>query len=86
MAGYAVDAPTTTNVCCAVSGGRCLQRNRPEPLLTERAMLMLLAAITIGLVAGALAYLSTHDLAAATLVGGGATGGGLALLNGLVAR
>jgi hypothetical protein len=62
------------------------QRNRPEPLLTERAMLMLLAAITIGLVAGALGYLSTHDLAAATLVGGGATGGGLALLNGLVAR
>jgi hypothetical protein len=49
-------------------------------------MLMLLAAITIGLVAGALAFLSTHDLAAATLVGGGATGGGLALLNGLVAR
>jgi hypothetical protein len=62
------------------------QRNRPEPLLTERAMLMLLAAITIGLVAGVLAYLSTHDLPAATLVGGGATGGGLALLNGLVAR
>lgn len=62
------------------------RRNEPEPPLSERAMLMLHGAITIGLVAGVLAYLSTHDLAAATLVGGGASGGGLALLNGLVAR
>jgi hypothetical protein len=78
----------TEKVWCASRHGernRVSQNNGPEPLLTERATLIMLAAITIGLVAGTLAYLSTHDLAAATLVGGGATGGGLVLLNGLVA-
>jgi hypothetical protein len=47
---------------------------------------VLLIALVVGLVAGALAFLAYRDVATAVLAGGGAAGGGLALFHGLIAR
>jgi len=57
----------------------------PNRLLTVRAALLLLIAAIVGLVAGAVGYFAYRDLAIAVLVGGGAAGGALGLLHGLLA-
>ncbi|MFJ2241809.1 hypothetical protein [Streptomyces sp. NPDC087859] len=42
---------------------------RSEPLLTQRAVLVLLTAAFFGFVVGGLTYLSTRDVASAALAG-----------------
>jgi len=58
----------------------------PESLLSVRTTLVLLLAALAGVIAGILAGLAHQSLPAAALVGGGATGGALALFHSLVAR
>jgi hypothetical protein len=56
----------------------------PRPLLTIRTALVLLAALVIGLIAGALAFAAYGDLPTAALVAGSAAGGGLALIHSIL--
>jgi hypothetical protein len=58
-----------------------MHRPTPNPLLTVRAALILLTAIVVGLVAGALSYLANHNVPTATLIGGGAAGGAIMLFH-----
>ena len=58
----------------------------PEPLITVRAMVVLLTAVLVGLIAGGLGYMAYGDAPTAALVGGGATGAALALINSLLSR
>lgn len=58
----------------------------PSPLLTVRAALVLLTAIVVGLVAGALGYLANHDVPTATMIGGGAAGGAIMLFHTVLDR
>lgn len=58
----------------------------PSPLLTVRAAVVLLTAIVVGLVAGALGYLAHHDVATGVLIGGGALGAALLLFHSLLGR
>jgi hypothetical protein len=44
----------------------------PDPLLTVRATVVLLAALLVGLLAGVLSYLASPNVPTAVLVGGGA--------------
>jgi hypothetical protein len=60
--------------------------NPPGPLLTVRAAVVLLIALFIGVIAGALAYLVDHSVPSAVLWGGGATGGALLLFHTLIGR
>jgi hypothetical protein len=46
-----------------------------EPLFTVRAAVVLLTALLVALVGGAVAFLAYQDLATAVLVGGGASVG-----------
>lgn len=56
----------------------------PAPLLSVRAALVLLIAVVIGLGAGILGYFAYGGIATATLIGGGAAGGALALVHTLL--
>jgi hypothetical protein len=58
----------------------------PDSLLTVRAALVLLGALSIGVVAGALSYLAQPNVASACLVGGGAVAAAVLLLNTVVGR
>jgi hypothetical protein len=58
----------------------------PAPLLTVRAAVVLLIAVVVGIVAGALGYLAHHDVPLAILVACAAAGGALALFQGLLGR
>lgn len=58
----------------------------PDPLLSVRAALVFLGALTIGVVAGVLSYLAQRDVASACLVGGGAVAAAIVLLNSMVGR
>jgi hypothetical protein len=58
----------------------------PDPLLTVRAAVVLLIAVVVGLVAGAVGFLAHRDLPTAVLVGGGAAGAALVLFHGLLGR
>lgn len=55
-----------------------------EPLLTQRAALLFLLAMLVGLLAGVLAHLDGHTLAGAALIGGSAFAGALVGLNKLI--
>ena len=55
-----------------------------RPLLTLRAAVILLSALIAGAVAGVLAYLATHNPAAAVLAGGSAFVGAIKLLDTLI--
>ena len=55
-----------------------------QTLLTQRAALILLAAVAIGLDAGILAWLAGTRPAAAVLVGGAACAAAITLLNTLI--
>ena len=52
-----------------------------NPLLTQRAAVILFAALIAGLATGILVYLATANPAAAILAGGTAFGGAVKLLN-----
>jgi hypothetical protein len=60
--------------------------DRPVPLLTIRAALLLLIAVSVGIVAGLLAIHASTDrnIPAGILVGGAAAGGALVMFNGLL--
>jgi hypothetical protein len=58
--------------------------NTRQWLLTQRAALILVTALVIGLIAGTLEYLAGDKLAEAVLTGGGCFGGAIALLNTLI--
>ncbi|MDG4794974.1 hypothetical protein [Micromonospora sp. WMMD1082] len=58
----------------------------PGALLSMRATMVLLLAAFTGIIAGVLAILAGHSLPAATLVGGTAAGGALALFHSLIER
>ncbi|WP_217547799.1 hypothetical protein [Streptomyces sp. GbtcB6] len=55
-----------------------------EPLLTQRAVLVLLTAGFMGLVVGGLTYLSTSDVASAVLAGLACTGASTIALHQLI--
>lgn len=55
-----------------------------DGLLSERAALILIAGLVIGVAAGVLAYFAGSKLAAAVLTGGGAFAGAIVLLNSLI--
>jgi hypothetical protein len=55
------------------------------PLLTQRAALILVAALVIGVFAGMLAYLAGTKPADAVLTGGAAWAAAITLLNALIA-
>ncbi|HEY8044907.1 MAG TPA: hypothetical protein VIF35_11620 [Streptosporangiaceae bacterium] len=55
-----------------------------RPLLTQRAAIILFAALITGLATGVLVYLATVNPAAAILAGGTAFGGAAKLLNSLI--
>lgn len=59
---------------------------QPRPLLTVRTAFVLLTALVIGLIAGALAYAAHGSVPTAALIGGSSAGGGLALVHSLLAR
>lgn len=52
-----------------------------QPLLTQRAAIVFIAAFVIGLAAGVLAYLAGSKPAEAVLTGGGAFAAAIALLD-----
>jgi hypothetical protein len=54
--------------------------------LTVRAAVVLLIAVVVGLVAGAVGFFAYRDFPTAVLVGGGAAGGALVLFHGLLGR
>ena len=56
-----------------------------QPLLTERAALIIMAALIIGLAAGVLANLAGAKSADAILTGGTGFAGAIVLLNALIA-
>ena len=56
----------------------------PAPFITQRAALILLAALLIGVAAGILAHLAGSNPAAAVLYGGAACAGAISLLNALI--
>lgn len=58
----------------------------PGPLLSVRAVLVLLIAVVVGLVAGILGYISNGGIATAALIGGGGAGSALALFHTLLDR
>ena len=58
-------------------------RDRP-PLITQRAALILLAALLIGVAAGLLSHLAGSNPASAVLSGGAACAGAIALLDALI--
>nr|WP_258545140.1 hypothetical protein [Micromonospora provocatoris] len=58
----------------------------PGPLLTVRAAVILLLALVIGVLAGALSYLAQGSVPAAILVGGGAAGAALLLFHTIIDR
>lgn len=58
----------------------------PEPLLTVRAAVVLLTAALVGLVAGALSYLTNLNVPTAVLVGGGAAAATLTLVHAILAQ
>jgi hypothetical protein len=58
----------------------------PGPLLSVRSAFVLMLALVVGITAGLLSYLSTHDLPAAILVTGGACAEGILLFHTLLAR
>lgn len=57
---------------------------KDDPLISVRAALVVLLALLVGAAAGALTFLSGHDVAVAILAGGAAVGGALKLFNGLI--
>ena len=57
----------------------------PDPLLSQRAVLVLIAALVIGIAIGTLAYLAGHHIAAAVLAGLTASGAAVLGLNKLIA-
>ena len=57
---------------------------RPGPLLPQRTVLILVAALVIGIATGALAYLAGHLLAEAVLAGGAAAGTAIPALHKLI--
>lgn len=61
----------------------------PQPataLLTLRAALIFSVALVIGVLAGTLSYLDEGSVAGAVLLGAGAAGGSLVLLNNVIGR
>lgn len=58
----------------------------PDRLLTTRAAVVLLTALVLGLVAGALSFLATQNVAAAVLVGGGAVVAVVPVINAILDR
>ena len=58
----------------------------PDPLLTVRAVVVLMLSLIVGLLAGGLSYLAAHDVPTALLVAGGAFGGTVALSHSLLGR
>jgi hypothetical protein len=56
------------------------------PLLSVRSAVVLLTAIVIGITAGVLSYLSSHDVPGAVLVGGGGAGAAIILFHTLLGR
>jgi hypothetical protein len=54
------------------------------PLLTVRAALIFLLALTVGTAAAVLAYLATRSAPGAALTGGSAAGGAILLFNSVV--
>jgi hypothetical protein len=58
----------------------------PGPLVDVRTAVVLMLALLVGIIAGVLSYLSGRDLAAATLVGGGATAGAMLLFHTVLGR
>ena len=63
-----------------------MSSQRPGPLLTVRAMVVLMLALLTGVIAGLLSYLSAHDIPASSLVGGGAAAAALVLFHSLLER
>jgi hypothetical protein len=57
-----------------------------DPVLSVRTAVVLVLSVVTGLVAGALGYLSQHDVAAAVLIGGGALGCSVMLFDHLLGR
>ncbi|MEU4421075.1 hypothetical protein AB0F81_10635 [Actinoplanes sp. NPDC024001] len=58
---------------------------KPDPLLTVRTAVVLLLALVVGVLAGALSYLTDGSVPAAVLWGGGAAGAALMLFHTLIA-
>ena len=65
------------------SAGSPSTPSRP-PLLSLRSFVILVVALLIGAVAGALTWLSAHSIPGAILVGGGSFGGALKVIHELV--
>ena len=63
-----------------------MEPSPPGPLLTVRTAVVLLLALVVGLLAGALSYLSNRSVPVAALVGGGASGGALVLFHTIIGR
>lgn len=63
-----------------------MPKPKQEPLLTVRAALIILLALTAGATATVLACLARNPLPGALLIGGSATGGALLLFNSLIGR
>lgn len=63
-----------------------MMRPVPDPILRVRVALMVLGALVVGVVAGVLGFYAEGGVANAVLIGGGAAGGALALINGLLGR
>jgi hypothetical protein len=57
---------------------------RPGPLLPQRTVLVIFAALVIGIATGTLAYLAYHLLAEAALAGGAASGAAIPTLHKLI--
>ncbi|MFC7529768.1 hypothetical protein [Actinoplanes sp. GCM10030250] len=57
----------------------------PGPLLTVRAAVVLLLALVIGILAGALSYLADRSVPSAALWGGGAAGAALMTFHTIIA-
>lgn len=58
----------------------------PGPLLSVRSAFVLMLALVVAITAGALSYLSAHDLPATILGAGGAGAGATVLFHSLLAR
>lgn len=58
----------------------------PGPLFPLRTAVILLLALVVGVLAGALSYLADHSVPHAVLWGGGAAGGALALFHNMIGR
>ena len=57
---------------------------QPGPLLPQRTVLILIAAVVIGIATGTLTYLAYHLLAEAILAGGAASGAAIPALHRLI--